>query len=37
VRIEERVYISDEDDPGRQVIVPDLRIADRPGAESQRA
>ena len=27
VRIEERVYISDENDPGRRVIVPDLRIA----------
>lgn len=27
VRIEERVYISDENDPGRKVIVPDLRIA----------
>ena len=29
VRIEERVYISDENDPGRKVIVPDLRIAAR--------
>ncbi len=28
VRIEERVYISDENDPGREVIIPDLRIAD---------
>jgi hypothetical protein len=27
VRIEDRVYISDENDPGRQVIIPDLRIA----------
>ena len=27
VRIEERVYVSDENDPGRRVIVPDLRIA----------
>ncbi len=26
VRVEERVYISDESDPGRSVIVPDLRI-----------
>lgn len=30
VRIEERVYISDESDPGRRVIVPDLRIAGTP-------
>lgn len=29
VRIEERVYVSGEDDPGRSVIVPDLRIAER--------
>jgi hypothetical protein len=29
VRIEERVYVSDEDDPGRSVIAPDLRIAER--------
>ena len=29
VRIEERVYISDENDPGRKMIVPDLRIAER--------
>jgi hypothetical protein len=28
VRVEERVYISDENDPGREVIIPDLRIAD---------
>ena len=26
VRIEERVYVSDELDPGRHVFVPDLRI-----------
>ena len=26
VRIEERIYISDENDPGRRVIVPDLKI-----------
>ncbi|MBI4605993.1 MAG: DUF4058 family protein [Planctomycetes bacterium] len=26
VRVEERVYISDEADPGRKVIVPDLRV-----------
>lgn len=30
VRIEERVYLSDESDPGRRVIIPDVRIADRP-------
>jgi hypothetical protein len=29
VRIEERVYISDESDPGRSVLIPDVRIADR--------
>lgn len=26
-RVEQRVYISDENDPGLQVIIPDLRIA----------
>ena len=26
VRIEERVYISDEDDPGRPTLIPDVRI-----------
>ena len=31
VRIEERVYLSDDDDPGRPVLIPDLRIAERPG------
>ncbi len=35
VRIEERVYISDENDPGRKVIAPDLRITDRPGFGEQ--
>jgi hypothetical protein len=34
IRAEERVYISDEDDPGREVIVPDLRVV---GAEAQSA
>lgn len=29
VRIDERVYVSDEEDPGRTVIIPDLRIAER--------
>jgi hypothetical protein len=33
VRVEERVYISDENDPGRSVIVPDLQVAVRPGQE----
>ncbi|MBX6314347.1 MAG: DUF4058 family protein [Isosphaeraceae bacterium] len=33
VRIAERVYISDENDLGRMVIIPDLRIAVRPGQE----
>ena len=28
VRIEERVYISDENDAGRKVIIPDLKIVD---------
>jgi hypothetical protein len=28
VRVEERVYVSDENDPGREVIIPDLRVAD---------
>jgi len=28
VRVEERVYISDENDPGRRTIVPDLRVAE---------
>lgn len=27
VRVENRVYISDENDPGRKVIIPDLRVA----------
>jgi hypothetical protein len=34
VRVEQRVYVSDEDDPGRRVIAPDLRVAERPGWES---
>lgn len=28
VRVEDRVYISDEGDPGRDVILPDLSVAD---------
>jgi hypothetical protein len=31
VRIEERVYISDEDDLGRSFILPDLRLMKSPG------
>lgn len=31
VRVEERVYVSDEDDPGRRVIAPDVRVVERPG------
>jgi hypothetical protein len=30
LRVEERVYVSDQDDPGRKVIIPDVRIADNP-------
>lgn len=29
VRLEERVYISDENDPGRKAIIPDLKIVAR--------
>jgi hypothetical protein len=29
VRIEERVYVSDEEDPGRSVIIPDLQVMDQ--------
>ena len=32
VRIEERLYVSPEDDPGRSVLIPDLRIAERAGS-----
>ncbi len=28
VRVEERVYISDENDPGRKAIIPDLKIVE---------
>ncbi len=27
VRVEERIYVSDETDPGRRVLVPDLQVA----------
>ena len=33
VRIEQRVYISNETDVGRTVMVPDVRIGSRPGQE----
>jgi hypothetical protein len=38
VKVEERVYISDESDEesGRQVHVPDIEVASRPGWESTR-
>ena len=36
VRIEERVYVSDQEDPGRKVIVPDLRIGKTPGRSAPR-
>ncbi len=29
VRVEERVYVSDDEDPGRDVIIPDLRVSGR--------
>ncbi len=35
VRVEQRVYISDENDSGRQVMVPDLRIALKPNHEGR--
>ena len=31
-RVEERVYVSDQDDAGRRVIVPDVRVLGRPGS-----
>ena len=33
VRIEERLYMSGENDPGRTVIAPDIHIAIRPGGQ----
>ena len=33
VRVEERVYISDENDPGRKAIIPDLKIIETGFAE----
>lgn len=37
VRIEERVYVSDEGDPGRHVIGPDLRIVQASGSPGSQA
>ncbi len=34
VRVEERVYISDENDPGRKAIIPDLKIIETGFRES---
>ena len=34
VRIEERVYISEEGDPGRKVMIPDIEVIGPPGAQS---
>lgn len=31
VRIEERVFISDEDDPGRKIYIPDLKVIPKSG------
>ena len=31
-RVETRVYISDDDDPGRSVIIPDVRVVETPEA-----
>ena len=35
-RVELRVYISDDDDPGREVLVPDLRVDDAPKRKGSR-
>jgi hypothetical protein len=32
VRIEERVYVLSEDDPGKSLLIPDIRIGERPQA-----
>jgi hypothetical protein len=37
IRIEERVYLSDESDPGRSVIIPDMRIVTRAERSNQPA
>ncbi len=36
VRLEERVYISDENDPGRKAIIPDLKIVETRSSEDYR-
>src|SRR5271156_96108 len=39
-RVELRVYISDDDDPGRQALVPDVRVETSPrrkGAKKSKA
>lgn len=36
VRVEERVYISDENDPGRKAIIPDLKVIETGFPESTR-
>lgn len=35
-RVELRVYISDEDDPGREAIIPDLRVETQPRRKRQK-
>jgi hypothetical protein len=35
-RVELRVYISDDDDPGRQALVPDVRVEATPGRKGAR-
>ncbi len=35
-RVELRVYISDEDDPGREVLIPDLRVERTPARKGTR-
>ncbi len=32
VRVEQRIYLSDENDPGRSVIVPDVRVIEKTGS-----
>src|SRR5476651_1439324 len=36
-RVELRVYVSDEDDPGRKALVPDVRIEKSKGNGSRKA
>jgi hypothetical protein len=37
VRVEERVYLSDQQDPGRAVIIPDMRIVPASAEQHRRA